>query len=163
MKFKWYPAYIGIGSNIEDPRLQVETSFSLLAQIPLTRLISKSSLYQSKPFGLLDQPDFINAAAAIITQLSAFDLLKELKKIELECGRKHSKIRWGPRCLDLDLLIYSNQIINEINLIVPHPGISERNFVLLPLGELAPELYVPKIGRIKNLTSNISKTGILQI
>lgn len=163
MKFKWYPAYIGIGSNIEDPILQVETSFSLLAQIPLTRLISKSSLYQSKPFGPIDQPDFINAAAAIVTQLSAFDLLKELKKIEHERGRKRSEIRWGPRSLDLDLLIYSNEIINEKDLIVPHPGISERNFVLLPLGELAPELYVPKLGRIKNLIPNISKTGILQI
>ncbi|MBM38326.1 MAG: 2-amino-4-hydroxy-6-hydroxymethyldihydropteridine diphosphokinase [Woeseia sp.] len=163
MKANWYPAYIGIGSNIEDPILQVKTSFSLLEQIPLTRLINKSSLYRSKPFGPIDQPDFTNAAAAIVTQLSALDLLKELKKIEHERGRKRSEIRWGPRSLDLDLLIYSNQIINEKNLIVPHPGISERNFVLLPLGELAPELYVPKLGRIKNLIPNISKTGILQI
>ncbi|MAD91944.1 MAG: 2-amino-4-hydroxy-6-hydroxymethyldihydropteridine diphosphokinase [Gammaproteobacteria bacterium] len=163
MKVNWYPAYIGIGSNLENPILQVKTSFTLLAQIPKTVLISQSSLYLSKPFGIEDQPDFINAAASVITQLTAFDLLKQLQKIENECGRKRSAIQWGPRTLDLDLLIYSDQILDEMNLIVPHPGISERNFVLLPLGELAPELYVPKLGRIRNLISNISKTGISQI
>jgi len=159
----WYPAYIGLGSNLGNPALQLETAFGLLSEIPWTRLIRRSSLYRSEPFGGVEQPDFVNAAAALITQLSAGELLRELQNIENKCGRERGDVQWGPRTLDLDLLVYSDHEIDETDLIVPHPGISERNFVLLPLGELAPELHVPNLGRIASLDTHISDLAVSRI
>lgn len=159
----WYPAYIGLGSNLCNPALQLETAFGLLSEIPWTRLIRRSSLYRSEPFGGVEQPDFVNAAAALITQLSAGELLRELQNIENKCGRERGDVQWGPRTLDLDLLVYSDHEIDETDLIVPHPGISERNFVLLPLGELAPELHVPNLGRIASLDTHISDLAVSRI
>jgi 2-amino-4-hydroxy-6-hydroxymethyldihydropteridine diphosphokinase len=150
-KIRWIPAYVGLGSNLNGPARQIEVAFGLLSEIRATRLIKRSSLYRSVPFGGVEQPDFVNAAASILTQLTAQELLLELQRIETERGRDRGEVRWGPRVLDLDLLVYSSQDIDEPGLNVPHPGIGERNFVLLPLGEIAPELSIPGLGRLSKL------------
>ncbi|MCH9693960.1 MAG: 2-amino-4-hydroxy-6-hydroxymethyldihydropteridine diphosphokinase [Gammaproteobacteria bacterium] len=159
----WFPAYIGLGSNLDGPAKQLEGSFSSLAEISQTRLLAVSSLYRSAPFGGVEQPDFVNAAAALLTRLSARDLLTALKRIEESRGREQGGVRWGPRVLDLDLLVYSDQQIDSVDLQVPHPGIVDRNFVLLPLMEIAPELHIPGLGRTASLAVNdepaISRIG----
>ncbi|TFG41737.1 MAG: 2-amino-4-hydroxy-6-hydroxymethyldihydropteridine diphosphokinase [Chromatiales bacterium] len=159
----WYPAYVGLGSNLQGPARQLENTFDLLNAIPKTRLIRRSSLYRSAPFGGIEQPDFVNAVAALLTQLSAMDLLKELQRIESLRGRERGGPRWGPRVLDLDLLVYSDQKIAEPSLIVPHPGIGVRNFVLLPLAEIAAELTVPGLGRCASIDVNLAEPRISRI
>jgi len=159
----WYPAYVGLGSNLQGPARQLENTFDLLNAIPKTRLIRRSSLYRSAPFGGIEQPDFVNAVAALLTQLSAMDLLKELQRIESLRGRERGDPRWGPRVLDLDLLVYSDQKIAEPSLIVPHPGIGVRNFVLLPLAEIAAELTVPGLGRCASINVNLAEPRISRI
>ena len=159
----WYPAYVGLGSNLQGPAGQLESAFELLAGITDTRLVGKSSLYRSAPFGGVEQPDFVNAVAALMTRLSAAELLFELQRIENERGRERGDVQWGPRVLDLDLLVYSNQTISEHDLIVPHPGIGERNFVLLPLGEVAPGLNIPGLGQIYKLDVSFSEPAISRI
>jgi 2-amino-4-hydroxy-6-hydroxymethyldihydropteridine diphosphokinase len=159
----WYPAYVGLGSNLQGPTRQLESAFELLAEIPATRLIRKSSLYRSTPFGGVEQPDFVNAAAALMTRLSAVELLHELQRIENAQGRERGDVRWGPRVLDLDLLVYSDQKIEEQDLIIPHPGIGERNFVLLPLGEVAPGLNIPGLGQIENIDISSCEPAISRI
>lgn len=159
----WYPAYIGLGSNLNGPARQLESTFERLDAIRDTRLINKSSLYRSAPFGGIEQPDFVNAVAALLTRLSAAELLKELQRIETERGRERGDVRWGPRVLDLDLLVFSTEKIDEPDLIIPHPGIGERNFVLLPLGEIAPDLIVPGLGRVSNIDVSRSEPNISRI
>ena len=162
-KDHWYPAYIGLGSNLNGPLRQLESTFELLDAIPATRLMKQSSLYRSAPFGGIEQPDFVNAVAAVLTRLSASDLLAELQRIETERGRVRGDVRWGPRVLDLDLLVYSTQKNDQPELIIPHPGIGERNFVLLPLGEIAPDLNVPGLGRVANLDVSCRDPSISRI
>ena len=159
----WYPAYVGLGSNLQGPARQLENTFELLDGIPDTRLIKRSSLYRSAPFGGIEQPDFVNAAAALMTQLSAQDLLRELQRIEIERGRERGEVRWGPRILDLDLLVYSDQEIDEPGLTIPHSGIGERNFVLLPLREVAPGLNIRGLGQIARIVVNRSEPAISRI
>jgi len=141
------PAYIGLGSNLGEPRTQIERAFELLDAMPDTRLAARSSLYRSAPFGPVEQPDFVNAVALVLTTLGAWTLLGHLQKIERAQGRI-ADIRWGPRVLDLDLLVYGDRKIEEPSLTVPHTGIAKRNFVLLPLREIAPELVIPGLGHI---------------
>jgi 2-amino-4-hydroxy-6-hydroxymethyldihydropteridine diphosphokinase len=167
-KNHWKPAYIGLGSNLDGPARQLELAFDLLGEITATRIVQRSSLYRSVPFGGVEQPDFVNAAASILTQLTAQELLLELQRIETERGRDRGEVRWGPRVLDLDLLVYADQTIDEPGLCVPHPGIGERNFVLLPLGEIEPELSIPGLGRLADLDADsiepqISRIGISRI
>ena len=159
----WYPAYVGLGSNLDGPAGQLETAFELLGEIPTTRLIAQSSLYRSAPFGGIEQPDFVNAVASLLTRLSAEDLLRELQRIERERGRDRGGVRWGPRVLDLDLLVYSKQKIATDDLTVPHPGIGERNFVLLPLAEVAPQISIPGLGQIGKLDASSSEPAISRI
>jgi 2-amino-4-hydroxy-6-hydroxymethyldihydropteridine diphosphokinase len=162
-KTRWIPAYVGLGSNLHGPARQLEIAFELLGDIRITRLIKRSSLYRSVPFGGVEQPDFVNAAASMLTQLTAQEMLLELQRIETERGRDRGEVRWGPRVLDLDLLVYSNQTIDEPGLSVPHPGIGERNFVLLPLGEIAPELSIPGLGRLSKLDAESIEPRISRI
>ena len=150
----WRPAYIGLGSNLDSPGRQVETAIELLDEISDTQLIDRSSLYGSAAFGGVEQPDFVNAVAALLTKLSAVELLDQLQEIERVRGRERGGVRWGPRVLDLDLLVYSNEVVEEPDLSVPHPGIAERNFVLLPLRELAPDLVIPGLGRVDKIAVN---------
>lgn len=134
--------YIALGSNLSNPIIQVQSAIAEIAALPQTQLLKASSLYRSKPMGPQDQADFINAVIAIETTLSAQQLLAELQHIELQ----HHRVRdqhWGPRTLDLDLLLYGEEIIQETNLVVPHYGLRERNFVLYPLAEIEPQLILP--------------------
>lgn len=159
----WRPAYVGIGSNLQGPAGQVETAFDSLAELRKTRLVGRSSLYRSAPFGGVEQPDFVNAVAAILTQMDIRELLGALKDIERRRGREHAGARWGPRVIDLDLLVYSTEVIDEDGLTVPHSGIAERNFVLLPLRELAPDLVIPGLGRVAAISVNEKEPRIERI
>jgi len=158
-----YPAYVGIGSNLQGPARQVENAAALLAAIPGTRLIATSSLYRSAAFGGIEQPDFVNAVAAVLTTLSPADLLGELQAIENRQGRERGEARWGPRVIDLDLLVYSGKKIESAELSLPHPGIGERNFVLLPLVEIAPDLVIPGLGRVASIPVNLDEPSISRI
>jgi len=160
---QWRPAYIGIGSNLYGPVEQVETAFGLLEKLPKSRLVARSLLYRSAPFGGVEQPDFVNAVAALETQLDARSLLEQLQHIEQSRGRERGGQRWGPRVIDLDLLVYDDVVIDEPDLTVPHPGIAERNFVLLPLREIAPELEIPGLGRVDRIAVNEEEPRISRI
>ena len=126
-------------------------------------LVSRSSLYRSAPFGGVEQPDFVNAAVHIETRVPARRLLEHLKRIERAHGREEGGQRWGPRVLDLDLLVFGRQQISEPGLTVPHPGIAERNFVLLPLTEIAPALDVPGVGPLSSVEINYREPQIERI
>ena len=156
----WQPAYVGAGSNLDDPRAQVLTSLARLAQLPRTRLVLRSRLYASRPFGPVAQPDFVNAVAGLLTRLSAAALLEELRAIETAMGRPAERIRWGPRVIDLDLLSYARERRTDPELMLPHPGIVERNFVLYPLGEIAPDLELPGLGRVAELKARVASEGL---
>jgi 2-amino-4-hydroxy-6-hydroxymethyldihydropteridine diphosphokinase len=155
-------AYIGLGSNLANPQTQVLSAQNELAKLPQTRLIAASSLYKSPPMGPQDQPDYINAVAALETSLSPNDLLDHLKKVEQQHGRVKQR-HWGERTLDLDILLYGQQQIEEEHLHVPHKGIAERAFVLYPLAEIAPELVIPKFGNIEKLLKLCPQDGLERI
>ena len=156
----WQPAYIGLGSNLEDPRQQVRRALARLGELPRTRLIASSRLYGSTPFGPVPQPPYVNAVAGLLTQLLPLELLHALRDVEAAFGRPAVHEKWGPRVLDLDLLVYGRVRQESPGLTLPHPGIVERNFVLYPLAEIAPELDVPGLGRVAELKSRVSCEGI---
>lgn len=156
-------AYIGVGSNLADPPAQVGRALLGLARMPQSRLLRSSRLYRSAPWGMLDQPEFVNAAAAVETELPAQALMQALLAIERDAGRDRRGERWGPRILDLDLLLYDALTIAEPGLQVPHPHLHERAFVLLPLAEIAPHLDVPGRGPISALLERVDTTGCLAI
>jgi len=160
---RWRPAYVGLGSNLQGPSGQLESAIEALSTIDRTRLIRRSALYRSAPFGGIEQPDYVNAAAALLTSLDPWQLLEELQKIELRRGRQRDGVRWGPRVIDLDLLVFANRSIDEPDLVVPHPGIAERNFVLLPLKEIAPGLVIPGLGPVVNLPVSMDEPHIERI
>jgi 2-amino-4-hydroxy-6-hydroxymethyldihydropteridine diphosphokinase len=147
-RLHWRPAYIGIGSNLESPAGQISRAVAAIDQLPGCLLVQRSSNYLSAALGPGDQPDYINAVVAILTTLDAQDLLGRLQAIERDQGRVRGRERWGPRTLDLDLLVFSGDSVDEPNLSVPHPRIGERNFVLLPLAELAPDMRIPGVGTV---------------
>ncbi len=159
----WHPAYVGLGSNLDEPAIQVRRALAALAELPHTRLFRRSSLYVSRPFGPVVQPDFVNAVAGLLTQLDAADFFSELRKLERELGRSPPRERWGPRRIDLDLLMFAQLRLEGPGLQLPHPGIVERNFVLYPLSEVAPELPVPGCGRIAELVARVSSEGIWRL
>jgi 2-amino-4-hydroxy-6-hydroxymethyldihydropteridine diphosphokinase len=154
--------YIGLGSNIEGPRDQVIQAISELAELPSSTLLKTSSLYQSKPLGLQDQPDFINAVAELETSLSVRKLLSYLQEIESNHHRSR-EIHWGPRTLDLDILLYDAVEIDNADLKIPHPEIRNRNFVLIPLYEIAVELTIPGMGKLAELVRQIDPSGLDKI
>jgi len=147
--------YVGLGSNLADPRAQVERASRALAALPQTRLVQRSRLYRSAPWGRADQPEFVNAVVALQTELTPRELLEALLKIERAAGRARDATRWGPRVLDLDILVFGDRLIDEPGLHVPHPHLHERAFVLLPLAEIAPDLIVPGHGRVDDLARRI--------
>jgi 2-amino-4-hydroxy-6-hydroxymethyldihydropteridine diphosphokinase len=148
-------AWIGLGSNLAGPREQVERGLAALAHLPRTQLQQRSHLYRSAPWGVRDQPDFVNAVAAIESGLTPRELMPALLDIERSFGRERNADRWGPRILDLDLLLYADCIIDEPGLHVPHPHLHERAFVLLPLAEIAPHLQIPGHGSISDLVARV--------
>lgn len=152
-------AYVGIGSNLEDPAPRVRQSFEALAALPHTRLVKKSSLYRSAPLGFAAQPDFVNAVAEIETGLAAGQLLAELQEIERRHGRSRS-FPDAPRTLDLDLLLYGCAELRMASLTVPHPRMHERAFVLQPLVEIAPEVAIPGRGPARHLLDSVKEQRI---
>ncbi len=155
----WRPAYVALGSNLSDPRARVEEAFERLARLADTRLETRSRLYHSRPLGPQDQPDFINAAAGLLTQRSARELLDALLAIERDMGR-HRGERWGPRIIDLDLIWVVGAPSDEPGLSLPHPAVAQRNFVLYPLGDIAPTLYIPGRGRVSTLLHEAGMAGL---
>lgn len=154
----WWPAYIGVGSNLGDSAATVRRALRALSDLTATRCELCSSLYRSAPVGPQDQPDFVNAVAAVVTRLGAPELLLELHALETAAGRERGAERWGPRTLDLDLLVFGSQIIDAPGIVVPHPRIAERNFVLLPLAEIAPCLEIPGRASAARLAAAVSRT-----
>ncbi len=152
-------AYIGLGSNLADPVHQVQTACDELKQLSESRLLACSGLYRSPPMGPADQPDYINAVAAIETTLEPHRLLAELQAIEQRHGRTRER-RWGARTLDMDLLIYGDQTVVDETLTIPHPGVAERAFVLYPLQEIAPLLTVTGLGPVGSLVNNCPMNGL---
>ena len=152
-------AYIGIGSNLDDPERQVRRAIDALPRLPDSRFLRASRLFRTDPWGRTDQPAFVNAAAALSTGLSPRALLDELLAIERAHGRHRDGTRWGPRTLDLDILLYGDTRIDEPGLEIPHPHLAERAFVLLPLADIDPGLLVPGRGRISELLQRVDTNG----
>lgn len=143
-------AYVGLGSNLADPLAQLARAISALAQLPATTLVAQSRFYSSRPVGPQDQPDFVNGAVRIDTELAPLDLLDQLQAIEKAHGRERLR-HWGPRTLDLDLLLYGTDEIHEPRLTVPHPELPNRDFVLQPLLDLEPDLVLPDGRKVAQL------------
>jgi 2-amino-4-hydroxy-6-hydroxymethyldihydropteridine diphosphokinase len=151
-------ACVALGSNLDDPKAQVERGFTALAQLPHTTLIARSRLYRTPPWGVIEQPDFINAVALLETSLPPRGLLEALLAIESRAGRVRG-VRNGPRTLDLDLLLYGDSKLQEPGLDLPHPRLHQRAFVLLPLNDVAPKLEVPGQGRVGDLLARVDTAG----
>ena len=143
---KRVPAYVGLGSNLDDPRRQLEQALAAMASIPRTRLVAISGFYRNPPLGPPGQPDYLNAVAGLLTRLEPEGLLAALQEIETAQGRRRDGPRWGPRNIDLDLLLHGATRRDDAGLALPHPGLRERAFVLVPLAEIAPGLRLPGDG-----------------
>ncbi len=159
-KQRWIPAYVGLGSNLDDPHAQVEKGFDALRSLPETKLVARSASWESPPMGPVEQPDFVNAVAGLLTRLSPQAMLVELKRLEEKLGRERPITRWGPRRIDFDLLVLGSIIIDDPELVLPHPGMAARPFVLLPLTEIAPDLEVPGLGKLRRLLERLDTSGV---
>jgi len=158
-------AYIGLGSNLDEPLQQIQGALGELAQLPQSQLLKHSSLYETEPMGPADQsdylqPGYINAVAEVETELDPVELLDQLQSIENSHQRVRGEIQWGPRTLDLDLLLYGDETVETERLTVPHPGITERNFVLIPMVEISPELRLPDGRAIAGLPACHDQHGV---
>jgi len=151
----WLPAYVGLGSNLDNPPARVRDALAALAGLPSTRLELRSRLYDSVPLGRPDQPDYCNAVAALLTQLAPEELLAGLQALERGLGREPPVERWGPRVIDLDLLSMGELRVASGSLQLPHPGIAQRAFVLFPWRELAPHYVVPGLGAVSALAARL--------
>ncbi len=155
-------AYIALGANLGDPAATVNAAFAALGQLPHSRLLAKSALYRTAPVGIADQPEFVNAAALVDTTLAPEALLDALLAIEQTFGRIRAE-RNGPRTLDLDLLLYDDLTLATPRLMLPHPRLHLRAFVLQPLAELAPELAIPGRGRLAAWLPAVANQGICRL
>jgi 2-amino-4-hydroxy-6-hydroxymethyldihydropteridine diphosphokinase len=154
--------YIGLGSNLDQPLQQLRNAVIELASLPGTRLMTTSSWYRTAPMGPQDQPDFINGVARLETSLTPRKLLEALQAIEQIHLRKKDK-HWGPRTLDLDILLYGGQVIDDTDLQIPHPGLYFRNFVLLPLAEITEQLVFPDGTSLVSHLENCPSDGIVRL
>jgi 2-amino-4-hydroxy-6-hydroxymethyldihydropteridine diphosphokinase len=159
MNSLWRPAYVAIGSNLESPRDRVLEAIERIGKLHAARSTLRSRLYLSRPLGPQDQPQFVNAAVGLLTQLAPLDFLTELLAIERVMGRERRQ-RWGPRVIDLDLLWMVDSPLTLPALTLPHPGVSIRNFVLYPLADIAPTLDIPGLGPVRDLKSRVGDEGI---
>ena len=148
-------AYIALGANLDQPSKQIKEAICMLGTLPGSYVITSSSLYRSPPHGYQDQPDFVNAVTAISTSLKAGDLLTALLKLEQKFGRTRT-FKNAPRTLDLDLLLYDNLVINTQHLTLPHPRMTERPFVMIPLQEIAPALIIAGQGSINEICQQLT-------
>ncbi len=152
--------YIGLGSNLDRPGQQVRQALNELARFPRSQLVARSSLYLSPPVGPQDQPDYVNAVAALDTELTPRRLLQALLATEHAHGRTRGPSRWGPRPLDLDILLYGDLQCHDSELSIPHPEMAHRAFVLIPLSEIAPEVVIPGVGRVRDLVKGLSRSSL---
>lgn len=155
--------YLGLGANLEQPIAQLQLAVEALYNLPLCSLIAVSDFYGSKPMGPQDQPDYVNAVVALDTKLEAEQLLDALQQIEQLQGRKRKAERWGPRTLDLDILLYGDHIINTARLTVPHYGMRSREFVLYPLHDIAPQLVLPDGTTLTSILGQLPRNGLQKL
>lgn len=153
--------YIALGSNLNDPLQQINAAIEALKTIPHSELVTVSSFYRTKPLGPQDQPDYLNAVALLNTALQPEELLSQTQRIELEHGRVRKDERWGPRTLDLDIMLFGTQTIATPRLIVPHYGLKEREFMLYPLAEIAPDLIFPDGEPLSKRLSLVPRNGLM--
>ncbi len=152
--------YLGLGANLNSPLEQLKQAVAALKLLPHCHNLAVSSFYSSRPMGPQDQPDYVNAVARLDTELTPLALLDLTQKIELDLGRVRKEERWGPRTLDIDILLFGGQLLDCERLTVPHYGIKEREFVLLPLLELVPELCLPDGTPVAELAATIERNGL---
>jgi 2-amino-4-hydroxy-6-hydroxymethyldihydropteridine diphosphokinase len=157
------PAYVGLGSNLDDPAAQLKSALLALAHLPGARLVAHSALYRNPPMGPQQQPDFVNAVAGMLTSLPPGQLMAELRRIERAHGRRRDGVRWGPRRLDLDLLLYGALQMESDTLTLPHPGLAARPFVLVPLCELAPGLRIPGSTTVARLAAAADAASLVRL
>ena len=157
-------ACVGVGANLGHPQTAVLGAIHALDGLPGTRVLAASRLYRTQAWGRIDQPDFINAAVVLQTELAPQELLAQLLAIEREAGRSRgteiASMRWGPRVLDLDLLLYGDLVINETGLRVPHPHLHDRAFALVPLAEIAADANFPGHGSVAAALRNVDVHGV---
>jgi 2-amino-4-hydroxy-6-hydroxymethyldihydropteridine diphosphokinase len=151
---------VALGSNLSDPPGQIENALGALAALPGSRLVLRSALWRSRPLGPQDQPEFVNAAAGLLTLREPRDFLADLQALERRLGKIEPAERWGPRVIDLDLVAFADLATDEPGLTLPHPGLHRRNFVLYPLAEIAADLWVPGLARVGRLRDRVSPAGI---
>ncbi len=152
-------AFVALGANLGDPALQIRQAIEAMAALPGTQVERASRLYRSPPWGMTDQPTFVNAVAQLRTGMQPVALLGALMEIERVAGRQRSE-RWGPRLLDLDLLVHGQVMVDAPGLCLPHPHLHERGFVLMPLAEIAPDFHVPGKGPVLELLRAVDCAGI---
>ena len=152
--------YIGLGANLGHPPGQLNAALTHIAARPRVRLVAQSSFYRSAPLGPAGQPDYCNAACSVDTDLTPDDLLTALHAIERDMGRQRPPVRWAPRLIDLDLLHVEGVSLRTARLTLPHPELARRNFVLVPLAEIAPTLVLPGLGKVKDLARDIGSAGL---
>jgi 2-amino-4-hydroxy-6-hydroxymethyldihydropteridine diphosphokinase len=153
-------AYVGLGSNLGDPARQVRDALDEIGDLPESGLVARSPLYRSAPMGPVDQPDYVNAVAALRTGLAPRALLEALRSIEDAHGRDRAVPRWGPRTLDLDILLYGDLVVDDRALIIPHPGLTSRNFVVYPLLRVAPGLVLPDGRSLEEIAAGLTAEGL---
>lgn len=153
-------AYIALGANLGQPVQQVRAALAALAQLPGIHLLAQSRLYRTAPLGPADQPYYCNAVCKVETSLSPEDLLQQLLALERAVGRVRGEERWGPRLLDLDVLHVEGEQRDTPQLQLPHPGIAQRNFVLIPLADIAADLLIPGLGRVDELAKKLGRDGL---
>lgn len=155
--------FIGLGSNLDEPVNQIKAALQYLHHSANTKVLKCSSCYQSKPLGPQNQDHFVNAVVQIETRLNPLELLDLLNEIEDQQGRKRNVQRWGPRTIDLDLLLFAQQTLTSPRLTIPHPEMENRVFVLIPLNEIAPELILPSQKKVSTLAENCAQDGIIKL
>lgn len=148
--------YIAVGSNLASPLDQVNAAIAALGEIPQSRIVAVSSFYRTPPLGPQDQPDYLNAAVELETELQPEALLDNTQRIELQQGRVRKAERWGPRTLDLDIMLFGDKVINTERLTVPHYDMHNRGFMLWPLAEIAPALHFPDGTSLATLLQNLN-------
>lgn len=159
----WQPAYIGLGSNLGDPKARLLAALEAISALPGTAALVASPFYRTAPFGPVAQPDFVNAAAGLLTTLAPEALHAELRALEQRLGRRPPRERWGPREIDLDLLVHGAERRDTPALTLPHPGIPQRDFVLYPLRDIAPDLSVPGLGPVRELAARVEDRGATRL
>jgi 2-amino-4-hydroxy-6-hydroxymethyldihydropteridine diphosphokinase len=152
--------YVGLGGNLGDARRHVSRAIDELNEIPGCSLLARSSLYRSAPMGPVEQGWFVNAVAGLRAELEPLDLLHYLQDLERSHGRVRGGERWGPRTLDLDILLFGDRIVDRPGLTIPHPGLTARNFVVYPLLQLAPDLVLPDGRRLTDVASRLDREGL---